>query len=239
MGKTSGINQINEDIDELLVIYKGLKKLDKLKKSGKKEKSLHWYFSSFPIFANSLKNIENDKYKGNQHALSMLIVYLFMRIEQAQRMILFAVIIGKYKVDSELADEIIDDLYMSRKDFRRLYKTMAGVPIHKKTLEQGKIAENVRDKVLHGKNAFKKGEQKEGIIASFNYANLLNEQIYKNFKLRPFGNMEEFEAPKESHDKITSEWILIGMNAISRENLENKKQQNSRMKARAKPKKKS
>ncbi len=149
----------------------------------------------------------------NKTSLDILIAYVFMKVEQAQRMILYAAIVKKYKVDKDLARKALDDFRMTRPEFLEFYKTLAGKPVNKETIELGKEAEGVRDNILHGRKV-KDVDKGNAILDIFEYSRLLNEQANKDFGFQPFGDMRGFKGKIQSHDKETSKWILMGMKLL-------------------------
>ncbi len=149
----------------------------------------------------------------NKYGLDILIPYLFMKVEQAQRMTLYAALVKKYKIDKDLANTALDSLHMTREKFRELYKILAGNPINTKTIEFAKEAEEFRDNILHGKKV-KEEDKAYAACAIFRYSVLFNEQVNKDFGFQPFGNMTGFKGNAQSHDKITSKWMLMGMKLL-------------------------
>ena len=149
----------------------------------------------------------------NKTSLDILIAYVFMKVEQAQRMILYAALVKKYKVDKDLARKALDNFRMTRPEFLEFYKTLAGKPVNKETIELGKEAEGVRDNILHGRKV-KDVDKGNAILDIFEYSRLLNEQANKDFGFQPFGDMTGFKGNIKSHDKETSKWILMGMKLL-------------------------
>ncbi|MCA8834222.1 MAG: hypothetical protein K8953_03965 [Proteobacteria bacterium] len=149
----------------------------------------------------------------NKYGLDVLIPYLFMKVEQAQRMTLYAALVKKYKIDKDLASTALDDLYMTRKKFLELYETLAGNPIKTETIEFAKEAEEFRDNILHGKTV-EEEDKAYAACAIFRYSILFNEQVNKDFGFQPFGSMRGFKGNAQSHDKTTSKWMLMGMKLL-------------------------
>jgi hypothetical protein len=56
-------------------------------------------------------------------------------------------------------------------------------------------------------------EQKkcEAIAEALQYAEKFNEIVYAAAKLRPFGNLKEFQVNGKSLSKATTRWVLKGM----------------------------
>ena len=170
----------------------------------------------------------------DKNSLDVLIPYLFMKVEQAQRMILYAAMVKKYKIDKDLASGALDNLRIKRKDFRELYEILAGKPIDAETIEYAKDAEKFRDNILHGKTV-KTEDKGRAACNIFTYSVLLNEQVDKDFGFEPFGNMTGFKGKVQSHDKTTSRWMLIGMGLLEAPTAKKTKKQDAKEKAKAKP----
>ncbi len=193
MGPKSVIYEINDYICGLLKEYKKLEELDK------PNESLHWFFNSFLDFAPNLRD--------NKHALSMLLIYLYMRLEHAQRRILYGAAITEYGANKDITEHITEKFRMSRLNFYESYKIMAGEEFEISTQIQSIIypdANSVRDNIMHGKYAnLDEYKKKNAIISVFEYSKELNEQVKDKFKFMPFGRLEELAGRdgQISHDE--------------------------------------
>ncbi len=170
----------------------------------------------------------------HKNALDILIPYLFMKVEQVQRLILYAAMVKKYKIDKDLASTALDNLHMTREKFRELYEILAGNPIDAKTIKYSKEAEKFRDNILHGKDV-KTEDSAYAACDIFSYSVLLNEQVDKDFGFEPFGDMRGFKGNVQPHDKIASKWMLIGMGLLEAPKAKKTKKQNAKEKVKEKP----
>ena len=193
------------------------KKHNQIKNRYEKLKDGHieWFLDAFyDIIA-----IDNDA------NLDILIAYLSIKTEQAQRMALYATMVRKYKVDSNLAAAIAGNSHLKRGTFREQYEKLTGQKLWDKTIALGKKAEDIRDQIMHGKGLvsgrgilFAKKvnstEKKYAIIWFLEYAELFNDQFQQIFtdegeteppNFKPFGQMQSFAAGISFNDRATSE----------------------------------
>ncbi len=156
---------------------------------------MKWFFSSF--------NTLIPKPKRSKITWDITIAYLFMKIEQAQRMALYAALVKEYKVDKELAVKFLDNLPLRRDDFLKIYEILMKEKLCNRTIEIGKNAAKVRDKIMHGKGLVhgrgilfgekvKTHEKRDAVVFVFEYAKLFNEQTQGIFGFEPFGRMQGF-----------------------------------------------
>ena len=189
-----------------------------LNKYKEAPESVQWYFGSFPALVPALMIIDK------KHYWDMIIAYLFMRIEQAQHKTLYSAMVKIYKVDKDLADKALDDFYMTRPKFLKLYKTLAEKPINRKVFKAGRSAEKIRDKIMHGKKV-DEVDKRNAVVAIFKYAKLFNKQTKIDFGFEPFGRMKGFNGRGGSHDRVTSEWMLKGMGVAPSEEDKNREEE--------------
>ena len=189
MGKPSKLKEIDAHIADLLEVYKELKKRDK-----REEKSLHWFFSSLPVLANSLKSNENNDYRGNKHALNIILVYLYMRLEHVQRRILRGAAIVECRTDEDITEDITEKFSMYRDDFYKAYKKIEGQGISKDTKRLIQSANRIRDGIMHGQYMnISEDKKKDAIFSVFKYAEELSKQVKGRFGFEPFGRLEDLE----------------------------------------------
>ncbi len=147
------------------------------------------YLGSFPLI------IDID----DKDTLDMLVAYLFVKIERAQRRTLYGVAVKKYRVNKDIAQKGvknaqkgINSIRLSRSDFYLKYRLMAdGERVNKKTRDIMKNAENFRNEVTHGK-IVKDADKSKVIKSILDYIKLLNEQTETDFGFTPFGSMKGF-----------------------------------------------
>ncbi len=161
------------------------------------------YFSSFNNLIPSPSNSERT--------WEILIAYLFIKVEQAQYNTLYGIITKEYKIDKELSQKALDDYHMTRAAFIDLYEVLTSKAIEQKTIELGKKIQRIRNKVIHGNSkGFRIPTKRMAVVSILNYADLLNQQVFEESNFKPFGDIRG-PADGESHDKETSQWMLIGM----------------------------
>lgn len=138
------------------------------------------------------------------------LAYLFARIELAQNMTIYAALVKKHRLNSELARKAVDTHHMTRDGFRNLYFTVTDRKVKQTSIDLIKSAEKIRDKILHGKRVSDE-EKRAAICSALGYCNELDEQVYKDAGFRPFGKLQGFAGRAKKLDKSTSRWVLSGM----------------------------
>ncbi len=156
---------------------------------------------------------------AHNYAWDIILAYLFMEVERGQHDILYGALVKKYKVDKDYARDALDLLEMKRPEFRELYHILAKKQIEPEIISCIERAVTTRNKVIHGKDTGE-GAKKEAIMFILEYAHLLNEQVYKDFIFKPFGNKKGFKGRGVSYNKKTSGWVIEGI--LSRLNKMNK-----------------
>ena len=136
--------------------------------------------------------------------------YIFSRVEAAKHVTIYCGIVKIHWADSSLTRELIDKDYMSRARFRELFKTVFGKPIKKDLLIMLSAAEDIRDKIAHGKN-WRPEQARNALKNIFNFAEEFNEFVNTEAGFKPFGQLKGFKGRKESLSKETTRWVLLGM----------------------------
>ena len=173
--------------------YKSLKKPNERTKSGKRKKSLHWYFSSFNRFAVALE--------GNRHAFSMLVFYLCMRIERAERMTLYYEMVKRHKIKKELAKEALAKTIFIKLDFCYAYEILASDNLTRRVISDETNAlinstRKIRNAIVHGDDSIRgdnaqitNTQKANTIITLLDYAIELNKEVLELSKFDPFSDL--------------------------------------------------
>lgn len=144
------------------------------------------------------------------YPLDVTISYLFSRIELAHNMTIYCAAVKLHKVDWELAWEAINKQYITRKSFEDFCNAILGKNIKKDTITKIREAEEIRDRIMHGKTVTEKYKRK-AIIDILNYAENFNSEVNTIAGFKPFGSLRGFKGRVKSLDRSTSRWILKGM----------------------------
>ncbi len=167
---------------------------------------MKWYFDSFFELV--------QKPANPTITWDITIAYLFLKIEQAQRMALYAFMIKKHRINKRLASKVAGSMRLGREDFIRLYETLAEESFCKDANKYYDDAVKTRNKIMHGKSLVHgRGmlfadkaddpERRDAVVFVFEYAVLFNKQYKKIFankktnkilKSKPFGKMQGFAA---------------------------------------------
>ena len=138
------------------------------------------------------------------------IAWVFLRIEQAQHRALYCGIVKLHRVDKELAEVALEQRHMTRQGFDELFEVVFGVRLPATVRDMIKRAEDVRDKVIHGKNVTT-AAIRDSLVDAIAFAELLNVEMEKLAGVEPCGSIQGFKGRGQPHDKKTSRWILKGM----------------------------
>lgn len=169
-------------------------------KLAAQDPGVKWYFQ--------LLNELLDNVSQPEPALA----YCFQRIEMAQRMGLYALLMRNYRTNSELAWKAVDMIDITRSNFPELYKNITG-----KTLEAAlrvviQPAETVRDHITHGR-AQSSASVHHAILSCLDYASALNAQFFADAGFRPVGPLRGRTGArgKPQLDKKISRAVLLGL----------------------------
>ncbi len=142
--------------------------------------------------------------------LDVALAYIFYRVELAHNMALYCGVVKIHKANKEIANPAIDANHITREDFLKMFKIVFDRDLPTTTSNLLKNAEQVRDRVMHGKRT-SDPEKREAIVKVIQYATEFNEAVYAAAQFRPFGNLRGFHGRGESLTKATTRWVLKGM----------------------------
>lgn len=125
-----------------------------------------------------------DNVSSSEPALA----YCFQRIEMAQRVGLYALLMREYRTNSEMAWEAIDDLQIDRNSFADHFRRISGKQLPESLRAKIKPAEEVRDRIMHGRSESRAAIHR-AILICLQYADLLNKQFHKKVGFKPFGQL--------------------------------------------------
>lgn len=99
---------------------------------------------------------------------------------------------------------------MSRGRFRELFKIVFGKTINKDLLDKLAEAEDIRDKIAHGKQRTD-AQARKALNDVFDFATGFNTFVQDTAGFMPFGNLRGFKGRKQPLPKETTRWVLRGM----------------------------
>ena len=139
------------------------------------------------------------------------LAYCFQRIESAQRVALYALLMRKYRTDSQLAWEAIDRLDITRTNFPAFYHVLSGRKFPKELRDILSPAEAVRDRITHGKVS-KTGTVLTAIGTCLDYAEALNAKVWTDAGFRPFGQLRGVTSSSRPQlEKEISRLVIRGL----------------------------
>jgi len=136
--------------------------------------------------------------------------YMFSRVELAHNMALYCGVVKVHRANAHIARSAIESYHMTREDFKHKFGAVFGTPIP--GLISGKLteAENIRDRVMHGKTASDDAKRK-AVVAILEYAEQFNALVQSLAGFRPFGSLRGFKGRAQPLDESTTRWMLKGM----------------------------
>lgn len=139
------------------------------------------------------------------------LAYCFQRIESAQRITLYALLMRKYRTNSDLAWNAIDRLDLTRSNYPDFYHALSGKRLDPKLREILKPAELARDKITHGKIC-KPSQVLEAIILCLDYAEAFDGAVYVQAGFRPFGPLRGVTSSKRPQlEREISRLVIKGL----------------------------
>jgi hypothetical protein len=164
-------------------------------------KDVQGYFSDLPALADS------------RFGSDVILAYAFLRLEQGQYQTLYCAARKLHKTETDLTKRALDRQHMTRGSYLEFFNTILGFPVDKDVQGIIEAAEQIRDRVIHGKRV-SEVEKLEAISRVLHYSDRMNELIavHKKLRFRPFSrNIRGFSGRLRSLDKATTRWILKGM----------------------------
>jgi hypothetical protein len=159
--------------------------------------SVRWYFEHLPKLIDTFP-------------LDVALAYVFAQVESAQVMALYCGATKLHSVDKDIARRAMSTHHMTRSDFRTKFESIYGTPISDSTIKLANVAEAVRDRVMHGKEATD-DDKRNAIAHALQYAIEMNDLTATLGGPRPFGDLRGFKGAAKALPKPTSRWVLKGM----------------------------
>lgn len=138
------------------------------------------------------------------------ISYVFSRIEAIKHDTLYKGLVKRHRTDAELTWSLLDKDHMGRARFIELFRIVFDNPIPDNVLDHLSTAENIRDRVAHGKR-LTGAQARTCLMAAFDFMETFSELVHAVGGFRPFGEGRGFKGRTESLTKETSRWVLRGM----------------------------
>lgn len=140
------------------------------------------------------------------------LAYAFQRVEAAQRMGLYALVMREYRTNQRLTWEAIDALQINRKEFAGHFARIAGKELPNSLGEKIKPAERTRDAIMHGRTK-RPSEVHSAIISCLDYAEELNNQFWDKAGFKPVGQLRGVTGKKGKPqlDTKVSKAVIAGL----------------------------
>lgn len=146
----------------------------------------------------------------NDYPLSVCLAYVFSQLELAQNRALYQGVIKIHKVNKDIANAAIGTHHMTRDGYIKLFKGIFGTSIPEELSHRLRVAEKIRDNVMHGK-LVRESQVRDGISNALLYTDGLYLVIREKYSLKICGNYKGFSGRAKKHDKKTSRLILRGL----------------------------
>ena len=140
------------------------------------------------------------------------LAYCFSALEFGHRRILYAGLMRKYRLNSELSWNAVIGHDIKRGDYPQIYASIFGNPIPTSTLSIIKPAEKIRDKMIHGKGPSTK-QIWGAVITCLEYADAFNQETRTTEGFAGFGRMQGITGAKgkPTLPKDVSKLALTGL----------------------------
>lgn len=144
--------------------------------------------------------------------LPAALAYEFHLIELAHHRLLYGALCRSHGADVDLAWDAVSNQHMTREKFLDLFSAVMGKPLRKEIRQYAMIAEEIRDRMIHGKEV-RITELWTAIRSLTNYAIEMNEHCKDVAGFEPFGDMRGVVGKKGGQplNKATTRWLLKGM----------------------------
>ena len=169
-----------------------------LKHYNSSSANIKWYFDQLPSLIN------------HNYPYEVSLAYLFLRTEKAQNRALYCGVVKLHKANSQIAENAVNAQHLTRDGFLELYKNVYGQVLPDAVKSKIKIAEKIRDSVIHGKSVTD-SKMREALCDVVDYAAALNKEVQSIAGFEPFGNLKGFKGAGQSLDTKTTRWLLKGM----------------------------
>lgn len=146
----------------------------------------------------------------NNYDYDVVVSYMFSKLENAHREILYYGIVVLHDVSTKLAFKAIDTHDLTRKDFKEKFSHVYGFNIPSSLSKKIKSAEDVRDRILHGKSP-ETGKRAQSILDVLYYFDGLDCKVYDKVNIWIAGDRRGIKGAKAPLSDATSRWVLIGM----------------------------
>ncbi|MDG1199664.1 MAG: hypothetical protein P8N12_03460 [Porticoccaceae bacterium] len=141
---------------------------------------------------------------------SVALAFIFMKLEEGNHRALKCGLIRIDKCNSAKVDEALEKQHFTRAYFRSVFKNVFGDDLNSKLLGAIKVAEGVRDRLIHGKGATSP-ELRKGIENALVYVVELGAYVEGRTKKNPFGNLQGLAGKATLMDTVPSYWLLKGL----------------------------
>ncbi len=142
--------------------------------------------------------------------LEVVLAYVFMKLELAQHLAIYCGIVKLHKTNSDLTWDIVNRHHMTRGGFKDKYETVFGCQIPKGIASSLETAEDVRDRVVHGKQV-SESDIRNAVGRVLDYADGFSSHVKAKAGFDPCGSLRGFKGRAAGLDKSTTRWILRGM----------------------------
>jgi len=146
----------------------------------------------------------------DEFPMDVCLAYVFARLELGQNMALYCGAVKVHKAQSEVARNAVGTHHMTREEFVELFTTVFDCALPAEAHKDLRRAEEVRDMVMHGKEATD-NQVRNAIARAIEYAEALNAQLHAKHRLKPYGNLKGFAGKSRKLDKRTTRFLLKGL----------------------------
>lgn len=147
----------------------------------------------------------------NGFNFDVAIAYAHSQVELGHNMLLYCGLLKLHRADRTVAGRVVEATHLTRAGFKGFFKNIFDMPIPEGTATLLENAEDVRDKIIHGK-AVSEARKRQALVGVLKYAHAMNVFVTRSAGFAPFGqDLRGFKGAGQAIDKATTRWLMKGM----------------------------
>lgn len=177
--------------------------------TAKSYKGLQKKFNDLPnATKNYLRNMEGILADSSQYHIAL--AYAFMKIEEGHHRALKCGLVRLHACASAKVDDALAQQHFTRSYFQDVFNNVLGKRIPKNAQQLLKDAEDIRDRLIHGKSVAA-SDLRSGLSNALDYIANLGQFVEDRTGKNPFGDLRGLAGKKELLDETTSYWVMKGV----------------------------
>ena len=147
----------------------------------------------------------------NGFNLDVAIAYAHSQVELGHNMLLYCGLLKLHRADLTVTGRVVEATHLTRAGFKKFFENIFGKAIPAATAKLLEDAEEVRDKIIHGKD-IAEARKRQALVDVLNYAKAMNAFVAGIAGFAPFGqDLRGFKGAGQAIDRATTRWLMKGM----------------------------